>query len=81
MGYFLLETFVGLLVSIFSAIPVINILVYKLLFLFTAPMIFGFSLVQFIILVGMTYLGLTSLQGRYSYVPWISNIIDSNVGR
>ena len=56
-------------------------LVYKLLFLFTAPIAFGYSLVNLVILFTMIYLVITTLQGRYSYIPWVSNIIDSNVGR
>ncbi len=81
MALFLLNVFVGFVVSILSFIPFINILLYKILFFFTAPMIFGFSVVNAFILILMVYLVLTSLQGRYSYIPWISNIIDSNVGR
>lgn len=81
MGCFLLNIFTNLVVSILSVIPFINILVYKLLFLFTAPIAFGFSIVSFCVLVVMVYLVLTSLQGRYSFIPWISNIIDSNIER
>ena len=71
MGCFLLNIFTNLVVSILSVIPFINILVYKLLFLFTAPIAFGFSIVSFCVLVVMVYLVLTSLQGRYSFIPWI----------
>lgn len=81
MAAFLINIFVGFIVSILGVIPFINMLVYKLLFFFTAPMILGYSLVNFGILLVMTYLVITSLQGKYSYIPWISNIIDSNVQR
>lgn len=81
MGWFLLNIFVSFVVSILGIIPFVNMLVYKLLFLFTAPIAFGFSIVSFCVLVVMVYLVLTSLQGKYSYIPWISNIIDSNVER
>lgn len=81
MAFFLLNIFIGFIVSILSVIPFINILIYKVLFLFTSPLIFGFSIVNFTVLTVMVYLVLTSLQGKYSYIPWVSNIIDSNVGR
>ena len=81
MAYFLFNIFVNLVVSILGIIPFINILVYKILFFFTAPIVFGFSIISFTVLVVMAYLVLTSLQGKYSYIPWFSNIIDSNVGR
>lgn len=81
MAYFLFNIFMNLIISILSVIPLINILVYKILFFFTAPIVFGYSIISFGILVVMVYLVLTSLQGKYSYIPWFSNIIDSNVGR
>ncbi len=81
MAYFLFNIFVNLVVSILGIIPLINILVYKILFFFTAPIVFGFSIISFTVLVVMVYLVITSLQGKYSYIPWFSNIIDSNVGR
>ena len=81
MAYFLFNIFVNLVVSILGIIPLINILVYKILFFFTAPIVFGYSIISFALLVVMVYLVITSLQGKYSYVPWFSNIIDSNVGR
>ena len=81
MALFLLNIFVSFVVSILGVIPFINMLVYKLLFFFTAPMIVGLSITSIIMLALMVYLVLTSLQGKYSYIPWISNIIDSNVGR
>ena len=81
MAYFLFNIFVNLVVSILGIIPLINILVYKIFFFFTAPIVFGFSIISFTVLVVMVYLVITSLQGKYSYIPWFSNIIDSNVGR
>ena len=81
MAYFLFNIFVNLVVSILGIIPLINILVYKILFFFTAPIVFGFSIISFTVLVVIVYLVLTSLQGKYSYIPWFSHIIDSNVGR
>ena len=81
MACFLINIFINLIVSILSVIPFINILVYKLLFLFTAPIAFGFSIVSFCMLVVMVYLVLTSLQGKYTFIPWVSNIINTNVGR
>lgn len=81
MGLFLLNIFTNLVVNILSVIPIINVLVYKILFFFTAPILFGYSIVNIFILVVMLYLVLTSIRGKYSYIPWVSNIIDSNVGR
>ncbi len=81
MALFLFNIFVSFIVSILGVIPFINMLVYKILFFFTAPIIVGLSISSLVILAIMVYLVFTSLQGKYSYIPWISNIIDSNVGR
>ena len=81
MALFLLNIFVSFVVSILGIIPFINILVYKILFFFTAPILAGLSIASLVMLALMFYLVFTSLQGKYSYIPWISNIIDSNVGR
>lgn len=81
MALFLFNIFVSFIVSILGVIPFINMLVYKILFFFTAPIIVGLSISSLVILALMVYLVFTSLQGKYSYIPWISNIIDSNVGR
>ena len=81
MGFFLLKIFIGLIMNILSFIPFIKILVFKLYFLFTASLIMGCSLVDGLLFVALVYLALTSIQGKYTYVPWFSNIIRSNVGR
>lgn len=81
MALFIASKLLGLVVSILGIIPFLNMLVFKLLFLFDSPLIFGFSIINFCVLTVMLYLVLTSLQGKYSYIPWISNIIDSNVRR
>ncbi len=81
MALFLFNIFVSFIVSILGVIPFINMLVYKILFFFTAPIVAGLSISSLFILALMVYLVFTSLQGKYSYVPWISNIIDSNVSR
>lgn len=81
MALFLFNIFVSFIVSILGVIPFINMLVYKILFFFTAPIVAGLSISSLFILALMVYLVFTSLQGKYSYIPWISNIIDSNVSR
>ena len=75
MLYWLLDTFVKLLVQILSFVPFINILVLKLSVCFYTPFIFGYSIVSGTIVLIIAYLVLTSLQGQWSYLPWVSDII------
>ena len=76
MFYFLIGVFVSLVAQILSFIPFINILVLKLLFYFNAPFFFGkYSVISGTVSLIIVYLVLTSVQGQYSYIPWVSDII------
>ncbi len=79
IAYFLLSAFIGLIMNILSVIPFVNQLVLQLTFYLNAPMFFGFSLIQTLVYALIMYLVITSLQGKYSYLPWISEIIKTNV--
>ena len=82
MFYWLLTVFVSLIAQILSFIPFINILILKLLFFFNNPVFFGhYSLVSGTVSLIILYLVLTSLQGQYSYIPWVSDIIKNAVRR
>lgn len=80
--YFLITVMVKLFVAILSIIPFLNILVLKLLFYFNAPIFLGqYSIVTGFIRLFQIYLCTTSFLGIYSYVPYASKIIMSNVRR
>jgi len=79
IAFFLLGAFLGLIMNILSVIPVVNQLILQFTFYLNAPIIFGFSLIQSMIYALIIYLVVTSFQGKYSYIPWISDIIKANV--
>mgnify|MGYP001805807633 CR=1 FL=1 len=79
IAYFLLCALLGLVMNILSIIPFINQLVLQFTFYLNAPMFFGFSLIQLLFNLVIIYLVVTSFQGKYSYLPWISDIIKMNV--
>lgn len=79
IAFFLLNAFLGLIMNILSIIPIVNQLVLQFTFYLNAPIFFGFSLIQAVISGIVLYLVVTSLQGQYSYLPWISEIIKTNV--
>lgn len=81
IAYFLLCTFLGLIMNILSIIPFVNQLVLQLTFYLNAPIIIDFSIIQLLVNAVIIYLVVTSFQGKYSYIPWISEIIDANIGR
>lgn len=81
IAYFLLTMLVGFLTNILSVIPLINKLVAQITFYVNMPLLFGFSLLQTIIYIILFYLAGTAFMGRYSYFPYVSEIINYNVRR
>lgn len=81
IGYFLLCMLCGFILNILSFIPFINRLVAQLTFYFNAPLFGPYSLIQTILYGVVIYLAVTSFMGKYSRIPWVSDIIDQNVGR
>lgn len=81
LGFAVLSIFVGLVSNILSFIPFINKLVAQINFLLNMPLIFDYSILQTVIYVFLIYLAVTSFAGKFSYIPWISDIIDQNVER
>lgn len=81
IAYFLLATLLGFVLNILSFIPFINRIVAQLTFYLNAPVFGPYSLIQTVIYAIIIYLAVTSFMGQYSRFPWISDIIDRNVGR
>ena len=82
MLYWLVTVFISLIAQILSFIPLINVLVLKILFYFNAPIFFGqYSIISGTVSLVILYLVLSSLQGKYSYIPWVSDIINRAIRR
>lgn len=81
LGFTVLSIFIGWLSNLLSFIPLINRLVAQVTFLLNMPLIFDYSLLQSIIYAILIYLAVTAFMGKYSYIPWVSDIIDQNISR
>lgn len=79
--FFLLSTFVNLLLGILSYIPIIKNIVGNIAFFLSAPLIVHFSIINLIVIIVELYLILGVLQNKYSYIPWVSDVINYNVRR
>ncbi len=79
MGYFLLLIILEQVSVIINFIPVVRNIFSLIIFPLVVPIIFGLSIVQILIYTLLFYLAVTSFMGRYSYIPWISEIIKKNV--
>ena len=77
----LLSILIGWLSNLLSFIPVINQIVAQITFWLNMPLIFDYSLIQALIYLFLIYLAITSFIGKYSYIPWVSDIIDQNISR
>lgn len=81
LGFAVLSILVGWVSNLLSVIPFINKVVAQINFLLNMPLIFDYSLLQTAIYAFLAYLAITSFMGRFSYIPWVSDIIDQNISR
>ena len=81
LGFAVLSSLVGWVSNLLSVIPFINKVVAQINFLLNMPLIFDYSLLQTAIYAFLAYLAITSFMGRFSYIPWVSDIIDQNISR
>ncbi len=79
IAYFLLTVFARFIFVILYKIPLVNAIPFYINM--PIPFFFGLSLIQTITTTVIAYLVITSLMGFYSYLPWVSDIINTNTGR
>ncbi len=79
LAFAVLSIFISWLSNILSFIPLINRLVAQITFLLNMPLIFDYSLLQSVIYIFIIYLAVTAFIGKFSYIPWVSDIIDQNI--
>ncbi len=72
-GFFILSELCGLLTILIARIPIINLI--PILLNMPIDVFYGFSFIQTICFTIIFYLSITSLFGKYSFLPWVSNII------
>lgn len=79
IAYVFLSLLIGIVVNILSYVPLINKLAAQIVFWTNAPVFFGYSIIQTIIYAIILYLAVFAFMGRYSYFPWVSEIIKENI--
>lgn len=83
--FFIVSNFLILIVNMLQIIPVINLLAGAISYFFAVSIInIGFlhlSIVQIGIFVLIVYLSVGVVNNKYSYLPWVSDIIKVNIGR
>ncbi len=81
LAFVVISMFIGIISNILGFIPFINRLVAQIAFLLNMQFIFNYSLIQTVIYAFLFYLAIGAFMGRYSYIPWISDIIAQNTTR
>ncbi len=76
---FILSMALSVIMRIIHYIPIVNKITGTITFYLNMPIVLGFSVVGLIIFTIIVYLGIGAAMGRYSYFPWISNIIKTNI--
>lgn len=79
IAYFLIATFAKLIYIILYKIPLINAIPYFINM--PVPFLFGLSILQVFTTSVILYLAITAGMGLYSYIPYVSDIINQNTGR
>ena len=83
IAYFIFIELYKLVFVIVAKIPIINAFMF---FINTVinnplPLFMGLSLIQVLTTTIIFYLAVTSFMGMYTYIPWVSDIININTGR
>ncbi len=81
LAFTVISLFISWLSNFLSIIPLINKIVAQITFLLNMPLIFNYSLIQAVVYGFVIYLAVTAFMGKYSYIPWVSDIIDQNISR
>ena len=81
LGFTVIAMFVGWVSNLLSVIPFINKVVAQINFLLNMPIFFNYSFIQTILYAFIFYLAIQAFRGKYSYIPWVSEIIDHNISR
>ena len=72
-------TGLGFLMNIISYIPILKNIVGMITFFLNTPIFLSFSVINAIYSVFVLYLIFGVIKGTYSYVPWVTDIIKSNL--
>ncbi len=75
----LLNMLFAFLINIISVVPFINVLVLNIMVFLNSPVFMNYSIIQIVIALALLYLGVTAFLGKYTYIPYVSEIIDQNV--
>lgn len=78
-GLWIIISILGFAMDLLSYIPIVKTVVSMVTFFLNTPIFLGFSVVTLIYTLFILYLIFGVVRGSDSYVPWVSDIIKSNL--
>ncbi len=79
IALFLLNMLLAFLINIISVVPFLNVVVLNIVVFLNAPVFMNYSIIQIVVALALLYMGITAFCGKYTYIPYVSEIIDQNV--
>jgi len=80
IALFLLNYLLGIITEILSVIPFIKAIVAQIYYLLNVPIVINYSIIQLTLYAFIIYAMTTSALGKYTYIPFVSDIIAENFG-
>ena len=74
---YVINLFFSIVFGFLTQVPFIKGFTKAILFFFQTPIYFGFSIVGALISIIVLYMGIGALLGKYSYIPFLSDAINS----
>lgn len=66
---------IQIIVGVAQHVPVVNDIIRVTLTLLMGPIVFGFSVVNVLVVCLIIYLSVGAIMSKYSYIPWVSDNI------
>lgn len=83
--FFIVSNLIIMVLNLLGFIPFVNAIIGLFVFYLSVSLFsigsVHFSIIQLVILGFMIYLSTGVIKGKYTFVPWVSNIIKYNIGR
>ena len=65
----------GIIINLARIVPIVGDLIMLALGFLSLPILYGYSIINVAMLVILLYLSISTLLGKYAYIPWVSDNI------
>lgn len=72
---YVITLIIQIIVGVARHVPFVNDIIAIILAVLMGPLIFGFSVLNLLVVCLIIYLCIGAIRGKYSYIPWVSDNI------